>query len=78
MPQLITSVLLDGPPVTWQVKEGRDTTGEPFVIAETSDAAIGFTARNINAVKFFAASLLAALRQYEAIAEITERDPIGL
>ena len=77
MPQLMTTVLLDGPPVTWQVIERRDSTGEPIVLVETTDMTIGFTARNINAVKFLAASLLSAIRQYETIAEITERDPIG-
>ena len=77
MPQLMTTVLLDGPPVTWQVQEGCDSTGTPFVFVESIDKTIGFTARNINAVKFLAASLLSAIRQYETIAEIAERDPIG-
>lgn len=78
MPQLVTTVLLDGPPVAWHVKNGTDSMGQPFVVAETTDRTIGFSARDVRSLIYFAASLLNAVRMHADIAEITERDPIGL
>ena len=77
MAQMIASMILDGPPVIWQVKDGTDSTGQPFIVAETTDMIIGITARNTRELTYFAASLLSAVRQYTETQKITERDPIA-
>ena len=78
MLQMIATLLLDGPPVRWNLRDGTDSAGNPFVVAETADKVIGITAQDIRALSFFAASLASAIRQHIETTQITERDPIGL
>lgn len=77
MLQMIATLILDGPPVTWNLRHGTDSSGEPFIVAETSDKVIGITARDIRALSFFAASLASAIRQHIETEHIAERNPIG-